>query len=37
MRMGEAGDYDVGMVIDKDSVELHLPAVSHYAAVELEV
>jgi hypothetical protein len=37
MTLGVAGDYDVGMVIEKDSVELHLPSVSHYAAVELGV
>jgi hypothetical protein len=37
MTLGKAGDYDVGMVIAKDAVELHLPSVSHYAAVELEV
>jgi hypothetical protein len=28
---------DVGMVIEKDSVELRLPRLSHYAAVELAV
>lgn len=37
MTLGEAGDDDVGMVIENDSVELHLPSVSHYAAVELGV
>jgi hypothetical protein len=37
MILGPAGDYDVGMVIEKDSIELHLPSVSHYAAVELGV
>lgn len=37
MTLGEAGNHDVGMVIEKDSVELHLPRVSEYAAVELGV
>ena len=31
----QASDDGVGMIIEKDSVELHLPALSHYAAVEL--
>ena len=33
----EAGNPNAGMVIEKDSVELHLPSMSHYAAVELSV
>lgn len=33
----EAANQDVGMVILKDAVELHLPKLSHYAAVELDV
>lgn len=37
MALVEAGNPNVGMVIEKDSVELHLPSVSHYAAVELSV
>lgn len=30
-----SSDHDVGMVIQQDAVELHLPRLSHYAAVEL--
>ncbi|MGA8151315.1 MAG: hypothetical protein WB952_10225 [Terriglobales bacterium] len=37
MTSGESAAHDVGMVIEKDAVELHLPNLSHYAAVELSV
>jgi hypothetical protein len=37
MTTGESASHEVGMVIDKDAVELHLPNLSHYAAVELGV
>lgn len=33
--LGQADENSVGMLIEKDSVELHLPPLSHYAAVEL--
>lgn len=35
--LGQPDDHGVGMLIAEDSVELHLPALSHYAAVELSV
>ena len=35
MTSGDSASQDVGMVMDKDAVELHLPNLSHYAAVEL--
>lgn len=35
--LGQPDDHGVGMLIDGDSVELHLPSLSHYAAVELGV
>ncbi len=37
MTLGHVNTDDVGMVIERDSVELHLPPLSHYAAVELTV
>jgi hypothetical protein len=37
MTLQESDNRDVGMVIGKDAVELHLPNLSHYAAVELGV
>lgn len=37
LTLGQPGDDDIGMVIARDSVELHLPPLSHYAAVELVV
>jgi hypothetical protein len=33
--LGQTNESGVGMLIDADSVELHLPPLSHYAAVEL--
>ncbi len=35
LTLGEPDEHGVGMVIDADSVELHLPPLSCYAAVEL--
>jgi len=37
MTSGESASHDVGMVIEKDAVELHLPNLSHYAAIELTI
>ena len=37
MTLRDSDNHDVGMVIEKDAVELHLPNLSHYAAVELSV
>jgi hypothetical protein len=37
MTSGEPASHEVGMLIEKDAVELHLPNLSHYAAVELSV
>ena len=36
-KLGQPDDHGVGMLVDEGSVELHLPALSHYAAVELSV
>jgi hypothetical protein len=33
--LGQPDDHDIGMVINENSVELHLPPLSYYAAVEL--
>jgi hypothetical protein len=35
--LGQPDGHGVGMLVDEDSVELHLPSLSHYAAVELGV
>ena len=35
--LGQTNESGVGMLIDEDSVELHLPSLSHYAAVELGI
>jgi hypothetical protein len=35
--LGQTNDTGVGMLIEEDSVELHLPSLSHYAAVELSL
>ena len=37
LTLGQPEGHGVGMLIDGDSVELHLPSLSHYAAVELGV
>jgi len=37
MTSGESASRDVGMVVENDAVELHLPNLSHYAAIELGV
>ncbi len=37
MTSGDSASHDVGMVVERDAVELHLPNLSHYAAVELSV
>jgi hypothetical protein len=36
-KLGQPDDHGVGLLVDEDSVELHLPSLSHYAAVELSV
>ena len=35
--LGPPDDHGIGMVIYEDSVELHLPPLTHYGAVELDV
>lgn len=37
VKLGPTDENGVGMLIDENSVELHLPSLSHYAAVELGV
>lgn len=37
LALGQPDDRGIGMIIDEDSVELHLPPLSCYAAVELSV
>ena len=35
--LGPPDDHGIGMLINENSVELHLPPLTHYAAVELGV
>jgi hypothetical protein len=37
MTLGQSANHNVGMVVEQGAVELHLPNLSHYAAVELGV
>jgi len=37
LALGQPDDHGIGMVVYDDSVELHLPPLSHYGAVELDV
>ena len=37
LTLGPSDKHEVGVVVEKDSLELHLPPLSHYAAVELGV